>query len=217
MVSEHKTENITIRIADSRQILEFQRLLFSIYCIKLNWHHPASFPGGIFTDEYDDVSVFLTVYNKEKLISGVRLVPFSEKGFPHERIFLPIFSNVENTGIDSEIKNILKNADLGKIMEVTRFIGDTSVRRTHTYDLMKAMYWFGLLNGIKTYLMVVDMQTFLFCRKLGFSIIPIGIPIFCEGSWTFPAVMTVADMIPSDDKVRPYFLDRSNLVGEWQK
>jgi hypothetical protein len=37
--------------------------------------------------------------------------------------------------------------------------------------------------------MVVDMDFFQLCFKLGIPIDPIGVPLLCEGSWTIPAVI----------------------------
>ena len=65
--------------------------------------------------------------------------------------------------------------------------------------------------------MAVDMNAFLLCRKLKFPIVPVGVPIFCEGSWTIPAVMLVSEMISSlENDKREYILDTANLAGKWQ-
>ncbi|OGI69252.1 hypothetical protein A3A09_00375 [Candidatus Nomurabacteria bacterium RIFCSPLOWO2_01_FULL_42_20] len=208
--------DVIIRIAKGGEIQDFKKFLFKTYCLDLGWHDPAKFPKGIFTDEYDEVSVFLVVYSGHQLISGVRLVADSEKGFPHEHVSMVSFTNMGNANIDPKIRNAVKTADRSKIMEITRCIAETKARRVYMNDLMKAMYWFGVSNSIEIYFMVADVKTFLLCHKLGFPVMPVGIPFFCEGSWTIPAIMLVADMIPKND-IRQYFLDKSNLVGKWGK
>jgi len=210
-------KKITIRIANSPQIREFQKLLFRIYCQHLKWHDPSKFPNEIFTDEYDHLSTFLTVYSGQRLIAGVRLVPDSEKGFPHEKMSGGSLSLIESSLIDERIKDAVKNVGRHKIMEATRFIGEPMIKGLHTYDLMKAVYWFGIYNEKKVYFMVIDMNTFLLLRKLCFPVVPIGIPVFCEGSWTIPAVILISDIISNlESSVRSYILDTGNLAGKWQ-
>jgi N-acyl-L-homoserine lactone synthetase len=193
--------NLLMKIGDSTEIHEFQKLLFNVYCLKLGWHSPEKFPDGIFTDEYDSRSTFLTVYHGDTLSSGVRLVADGVGGFPHEKI----------SGITLPYKT--KSVDRLKTMEITRFIGNPAVKRIHTYDLMKALYWFGLSHGIELYFMVVDMSAFLLCHKLKFPIVPIATPLFCEGSWTIPALLTIEDMPKLlTGSGRENFLDSTNVA-----
>jgi N-acyl-L-homoserine lactone synthetase len=208
--------NITIRVANSRQIREFQKLLFRIYCLELSWHSKDDFPDGIFTDEYDAVSVFLVVYENKKLVAGVRVVYDSKRGFPHEKVSRMTLPYLEDIRMSRKARNIVFNAGRSKILEVTRFIGQHKLKRVYTYDLMKALYYFAIKNGIKVYFMVVDMTMFVFCHKLGFNLIPTGTPFFCEGSWVIPAIMIVEDMVSSRKKHSVYFLDDSNMLGKWR-
>ena len=207
---------VTLRIArDPHSIVEFQRLLFHTYCIKMKWHDPERFPDGIFRDEYDPSSVFLTIHEESRLVGGTRLVYDSERGFPHEELSRVSLPEPPHPGVPEKMRECLRQSGRTRIMEVTRFIAEPSARRIHTYDLMKAIYWYGINHGIGAYFMVVDMQTFLLCHKLGFSLVPIGIPLFCEGSWTIPATMIVEDMANLKTEVREYFLSTDNLEGSW--
>ena len=206
---------VTICVASGQQITDFQKMLYQIYCIELRWFDRVQFPEGIFTDAYDPVSVFLTVYAHGELISGVRLVYDSDKGYPHEYVSHVPIPDINHPIIATRISDIVYNAGRSRIMEITRFIGKKSIPRIHTYDLMKAMYWFSVKNSIQVLFMAVDLHTFLQCYKLGFQIIPVGIPFFCEGSWVIPAVQLVEHMVPEEPAIREYFLDQTALVGEW--
>lgn len=209
-------KNVVLRIADSQQILEFQKLLFRIYCLELEWHPKENFSNGVFTDEYDDVSVFLTIHDDEKLLGGVRVVFDSEKKFPHEDVSMLSLPDIDNNRVNLKIRNILKEAGRDRIAEVTRFISEKTSKRIYTYDLMKALYWFGIRNNILVYFMVVDLKMFISCYRLGFILEPVGVTFFCEGSWVIPSVMVVKDMILLPENERAYFLSKANVVGEWK-
>lgn len=209
-------KKVILRIADSQQILEFKKLLFRIYCLELEWYPRENFPNGIFTDEYDDVSVFLTIHDDEKLLGGVRVVFDSDKKFPHEAASMLSLPSIDNNQVDLKIRNALKEAGRHRIAEVTRFISEKTSRRIYTYDLMKALYWFGLKNNICLYFMVVDLKMFISCYRLGFTLNPVGVPFFCEGSWVIPSVMVVKDMILLPENERAYFLSKANVVGNWK-
>ncbi len=207
--------DITIRIANNDEIKEFQRLLFRIYCEELKWHPLNAFPDGIFTDEYDDEATFLTVYKNDRLISGVRVVRDTKNGFPHEKISFISLPHLKNPAVDLKIKSLLADAGRSKILEVTRFIGEPTVRRIHMYDLLKALYWFGITHNIEFYFMVIDLTTFLLARKLGFEIQPIGTSFLCEGSWCMPAIIVVKEISPGKIEARDYFFNKNNLIGNW--
>jgi hypothetical protein len=208
--------NLTFKIANSQEILEFQRLLFHVYCLTLKWHEPEKFPDKIFVDEYDHNSIFLTVYYGEKLISGIRLVKDSVQGFPHEKTSHITLPSIQNEAVDEKIRILLQQTNRSKIMEMTRFISVAGNNRISTYDILKAAYWFAILNGIEIFFMLVDMDLFLLSWKLKINLIPIGIPVFCEGSWSIPTV-TIVKNIPLSfpDHVKDYFLNKSQLHGMW--
>src|SRR3990170_1040008 len=96
-------KNIMIEIANGGKIQDFKKFLFKTYCLDLRWHDPVKFPKGIFTDEYDPASVFLVVYLGQQLISGVRLVADSKKGFPHELICGISLPNIFNVAVEERI------------------------------------------------------------------------------------------------------------------
>ncbi len=208
--------DITICIASGHQVLDFKKFLYRVYCLDLHWHDAKEFPDGIFIDPYDTAAFFLNVYANDQLISGVRLVHDSALGYPHEYVSHVSIPNIAHPVIDQSIIDAVAKAGRAKTMEITRFIGDKSAGRIHTYDLMKAMYWFCQHNGVEILFMTVDLHTFLQCEKLGFKLIPVGIPFFCEGSWVIPAVQIVCDMVPATVGIREYFLDTSALVGNWR-
>ncbi|GEM_PF-4254930 len=197
---------VTLKLARTdEEIRNFQRFLFQVYCVDLKWHDKSKFPDGIFTDEYDSRSTFLLVCEGEEIVAGVRLVQNSESGFPHEH----------------EIGVALQISGRERTREITRLISKRNKRRVFTIDIVKCLYGYGIHNQIETYLMMIDMNLFLLCRKLHVPLVPIGIPKYCEGSWAIPAMMTLrdlrADLEIKNPEVWTYISDISNLGGSWKE
>lgn len=215
------SDTILLKVATTREERRaFQQLLFQIYCQELGWHDPAKFPDSAFTDEYDSESIFLTVISQNDIIAGLRLVPDTRLGFPHEKEFnisLPFVAD----GVRESVQRKLLQAGRTRIREITRLIGRPTGKRVLAIDLMKCLYWYGRHNSISIYFMAVDMNLFLLCHKLSIPLCPVGVPRYCEGSWTIPAVMILEEVQASleqrNQKAWSYIADPSNLVGAWSE
>jgi len=214
------SKEVTLKIAKQKEEkAEFGRLVFNQYCLSLNWYDKKQFPAGIFTDEYDTKGDIVAIYSEKEMIAGMRLVRDSELGFPHEKEILLKSLNLNNEMINPAMKKLLETPRKN-ISEITRFVGKDKRKRILTLDMLKGIYWYAVLNSVDVYFMLVDMQLFLLCQRLNIPIDPIGIPIYCEGSWTIPTIISMDKLReknhPVDEKIWSYVTDRSNIIGEWE-
>lgn len=214
-------DDIILKIANSnKEIIDFQKFLFDIYCVQLNWHDKNKFPDEIFVDKYDQYSVFLVVYSGDKIVAGLRLVDDSTIGFPHESIIGNKLPELNQT-IDENIRKKVLQTGRSGIREITRLVSRKKGRRILSFDLMKCLHWYGLYNQIDIYFMVIDIQFFLLCHKINIPLVPVGIPTYCEGSWTLPSIMILDDIRQNlkqkDPKVWRYLSNKNNLIGNWNQ
>lgn len=101
------------KVSTEEELNQARQLAWEIYAVKKRYIDPNFFQSRMFTDEFDEHSIYFLALNRGKLIGTVRLVLNSEKGFPIERVYRLI-----PTGID-------KN----KIAEISRLITIDEVPR----------------------------------------------------------------------------------------
>jgi N-acyl amino acid synthase of PEP-CTERM/exosortase system len=63
---------------------ETYRLRYEIYVKEFGFENPEDHPGGIETDEYEPYSIHFAALKNDEVIGTIRLVLYSEKGFPIE-------------------------------------------------------------------------------------------------------------------------------------
>lgn len=209
---------ITLSIASSPSAENgFKRLAFEEYGAR-KWIEPHEYPDGLLTDVFDPESDALTILSNGEIVAGTRVVRHSELGFPHERELKLEYLRPEIMP-DPEAYYTLINTPRTHWAEVTRVVGKRSARKL-TLDIIKCLYWYAQGRNISVYLMVIDLGFFTLCTEHnGIPIIPIGIPVYCEGSWTIPAITEplkwpelIREENPSGWK---YISDESNLDHTW--
>lgn len=181
-----QTETVLSIATADQTVNDFRRLVFDQYSLR-NWLDPKEHPGGIVVDEFDSNADILVVRSGTEVVAGMRIVKDTGKGFPHEDL-LDLRQFTKNGYYENNILRKLANTDRDNMAEITKLVGKKR-QRFLTFDLAKCIYWYAKQHEIELYLMVVDMEFFLLCDKLGIPITPIGTPVLCEGSWTIPAVI----------------------------
>ncbi len=212
-----RTKKTIIKFSkDKQEILLFKKLLFQVYCLDLKWHDPKDFPEKIFTDKYDSLSDFILIYHNDKLIGGMRIVKQSRYDFPHEKILntkLPLLPYY----VDKKIQRKMSNIERYEIAEITRVFSISGGKFFVGRDFAKSLYWYGVCNSIKVYYMVIDLNLFLLSHRFSVPIIPIGVPVFCEGSWTIPSLLFTSDiknnLLKFNLSFWYYISDKSNILG----
>ncbi len=212
-------KKITIAPAKTKKEIEdFQRFLFRVYCLELGWREARDFPGGLMADEYDRRASFIAIRSGAEIIGGMRIVKDSELGFPHEK---ELGLRLDKLGAEADrgAREKIRAAGRSGLREITRFAGKKTGRRVLTVDLAKGWYWYCVRNAVSVCFMAVDMRLFLMCEKLFIPLKPVGVPKWCEGSWVVPSVLVLDDMMASlkknNPEARKYILDKSNLAGDW--
>jgi hypothetical protein len=117
------------------------------------------------------------------------------------------------------VRRKLAKTSRGQMAEITKLVGKKR-QRFLTYDLAKLIYWYAKQHDVDIYLMVVDVEFFLLCDKLGIPITPIGVPVQCEGSWTIPAVIDPDQFEVVIPEKSPgywaYISGKENLDSTWK-
>lgn len=177
---------ITPSIArESEALHEFRKLVFEQYALR-GWLDMTQYPDGVVTDEFDDVSDALVIRSEHEIVAGMRIVRDMGNGFPHEDE-LQIRNLAGNTPHAIEALSLLGRTPRDRMAEITKVVGKKK-QRMLTFDIIKCLYWYAMSNSIDLYVMVIDMNFFILCDTLGIPISPIGTPVYCEGSWTIPAI-----------------------------
>lgn len=213
------SSGMTLSVAkDENTANVFRRLVFEQYRMR-DWLDPEQHPDGIVVDKFDATADILIVQSGEEVVAGMRIVKDTGSGFPHEKL-LGLEQFPQNGYYEKEILRKLANTSRNDMAEITKLVGKKR-QRFLTFDLAKCIYWYAKHNGIELYLMVVDMDFFQLCYKLGIPIDPVGVPILCEGSWTIPAVIDPTQfetMIPlKNQNAWNYIALPDNLSGVWGK
>lgn len=207
---------LSIATKNERAVTDFRRLVFDQYRMR-DWLDPNEHSDGIVVDRFDERSEILVVQSGEEVIAGMRIVRDNGDGFPHEEL-LGLDQFTSQGYYENEILRKLANTPREQMAEITKLVGKKR-QRFLTFDLAKCIYWYAKQNDIELYLMVVDMEFFLLCDKLGIPINPIGAPVHCEGSWTIPAVIAPVrfeTMIPQkNQRAWDYIILPNNLDETW--
>jgi N-acyl amino acid synthase of PEP-CTERM/exosortase system len=93
------------------------RLRYKVYCEEWGFENPADHPGGLETDEFDQYSVHLGAFCRERgnLIGTIRLILNSPLGFPIE----------QHCTLTSDLSNIGRH----KIAEISRLAVSKEFRK----------------------------------------------------------------------------------------
>ena len=208
---------ITLSIAREEGALnEFRRLVFDQYA-KRGWLDMSQYPDGIVTDSFDATSDALIIRSEEEIVAGMRIVRDGGNGFPHE-VELQLDRAFTDPMGNGDVLRLLTHTPRECMAEITKVVGKPR-QRMLTFDIIKCLYWYAQSNNIDLYVMVVDMNFFILCDTLGIPISPIGTPVYCEGSWTIPAI-TVPQRYETEIKKKSpqgwsYIATPDNLDSTW--
>lgn len=204
--------------ADSDMVGKFQDLVCAEYG-KRGWLKDQTPTRTSVCDKFDAQSNCLIVRSESDIIAGMRIVRHSDFGFPHESE-IGLNQTLSLQQIPDAIRKLIAETPQSNIAEITRVVGKKTTRRMLTLDIVKCLYWFSKNSNIVFYVMVIDVEFFTLCTTIGVPIVPIGIPIECEGSWTIPAITIPKNYEASISKVSPggwsYIQNPSNLDDTWE-
>ena len=215
-----ESDKISIRVAKTKEkIEEFQKFLFQIYCVELQWRDKNDFSDGLMSDKYDGNSSFITVHFGPEIIGGMRMVRNSVMGFPHEKETGVQLKNLRDA-VNADTREKMLKINNNNLREITRFAGKKTSKRVLMFDLAKGWYWYCFRNEVEACFMAVDMNLFLLCEKLSIPLKPVGVPKYCEGSWTIPSILIMEDMMASlkekNTGLWKYIMDGFNIFGDWK-
>lgn len=73
-------------VSDEKELTEIYRLRYKIYCLEWGFEKPENYANGILTDIYDDHALHFAVKDhSNKIVGAIRLILYSEQGFPIEK------------------------------------------------------------------------------------------------------------------------------------
>lgn len=207
---------LSIANKNTQVVLEYRDMVLEQYKQR-NWLDTDHQLEGVVFDKFDNVSDLLVVQSGDEIVAGMRIVRDSSIGFPHESL-LGLDQFTPDGYYEDPIRRKLANTPRDQMGEITKLAGKKR-KRFLTYDLAKLIYWYAKQNSIEIYLMVVDLEFFVLCDKLGIPITPIGVPVQCEGSWTIPAVIDPDQFEVSIPEKSPnhwaYISHKENLDATW--
>ncbi|MCF7815856.1 MAG: hypothetical protein K9M10_03775 [Candidatus Pacebacteria bacterium] len=184
--SSTSSKKVTLSIArEGESLLDFRKLVYEQYA-KRGWLDMSQYPNGIVTDEFDTTSDALVIRSNEEIVAGMRIVRDGGNGFPHEEE-LQITKLITEAAQGSDALKLLARTPRSRMAEITKVVGKKR-QRMLTFDIIKCLYWYAKTSGVDLYVMVIDMDFFVLCDTLGIPISPVGTPVYCEGSWTIPAI-----------------------------
>ncbi len=186
-------QGVMLSVAQGGVATDFRRLVFEQYHER-EWLNPADYPDGVVVDEFDAGSEIIVIQSADEIVAGMRIVRDVGMGFPHEHE-LKLNQLDLNNNCPHDVLDHLTHTPRGKMAEITKVVGKRK-QRMLTLDIVKGLYWYALRNDIDVYVVVIDMEFFLLCNRLGVPIDPIGTPVYCEGSWTIPAI-TIPSRYPN--------------------
>jgi hypothetical protein len=209
--------DITLSIAREGVMLnEFRKLVYEQYATR-GWLDMSQYPDGMVTDEFDADSDALVIRTNEEIVAGMRIVRDTGNGFPHEEE-LRLEKRIAEADCDGVALSLLAKTPRNKMAEITKVAGKKR-RRMLTFDIIKCLYWYAKSSGIDLYVMVIDMEFFILCDTLGIPISPIGTPVYCEGSWTIPAITQPAryecEIMKKSPQGWAYISLPDNLDASW--
>lgn len=205
-----------LSIADSTaEHKAFRRLVFAEYG-KRNWLNPAHYPDGMVLDEFDDDSHTITFNTEGEVLAGMRIVPDSNLGFPHEES-LGLAKVQTSKGLAHPYSHFIKETPRSKMAEITRVVSRVG-HKALFFNITKSLWWYSYYRDIEVFVMVIDADFCKLGKLIGMPIYPIGEPVFCEGSETIPAI-TLPKLYPKLlNHPRwgwSYAADQANLDSSW--
>lgn len=167
----HKTffydEGYCIRlINDEKEQLECYRLRHLVFCETLRWL-PTNL-SGLEIDHFDNWATLLGIFSSRgNLVGSMRLLPANR----------PFMLETDFAGLISAEHRIHKEDNTA---EVSRFMVAPSWKGRglsilHTLLLMKGLYQWSLVNGIKNIYAVIEKRFWRMLFLIGFSWRPIGL------------------------------------------
>ncbi len=163
---------------DEKELKELYKLRYHVYCKEYHYIDLKDTHEGLEYDDWDVNSVhFIIRDQKNEIAATVRLVKYSELGFPIEKNF--------KYSIDTS------KLDKNKIIEISRLIVTREYRRQHLlFLLIKGIYLFVKQNKLENVFCVVDERLYNLLIKIGIPIIKIGPPAMYQG-YTYPCLLNV--------------------------
>ena len=214
-----RSRNVVLSVAhDGDVATQFRRLVFDQYRER-EWLDPSEYPDEIVVDKYDAWSDILVIQTGGEILAGMRIVRDGGTGFPHEDEMGINEPTLKSCGSKMVMEKLLETPR-HKMAEITKVVGKRK-QRTLTFDILKCLYWYATRNEVGLYVMVIDLEFFLLCTGFGVPIHPIGTPVYCEGSWTIPAVTAASEWPEAIAQKKPsawqYIATEDNLDGSWMK
>ena len=119
-------------ISDEKELKEIYRLRYKIYCLELGFEKPENYENGILKDIYDDSAVnFAAKDYSNKIVGAIRLILYSDLGFPIEKYCDLDFNQDEiPRGKIAEISRLAIHRDFRKRAEDKYIYGPDEERRS---------------------------------------------------------------------------------------
>lgn len=211
-------EGMTVRpVCGDSELEKVYRLRYKVYCDEWGFERPEDHPGELETDEFDKYSMhFVAIDSKDAIIGTIRIIRYSEKGFPLEKHCkinkLPAEINRKSMG---EISRLAVSKEYRKRVE-DRFIyegiddypdlpkvnHEKRRRQEIVLGLYKCLYVESRKLGITHWYAVMAKGLFLLLKRVGILFEAIGPEINYHGSRT-PYIGSIKDIESMVAQVNP--------------
>ncbi len=203
------------RVETESELEEVFRLRFQVYCNESGFESPEDHPDGLERDEYDAHSThFIAINPAGKIVGSVRLIRYSELGFPIEKYCNP---SIDTSRLPKD-----------KVVEISRLAISKAYRRRDldglygTYGgdgkgsglkrrddrpnmilgLFKALYreskWLGIVN----WYVAMEKSLYLLLRRYGFDFYAAGVEVEYHGRRK-PYISRIGNLESTIAKERP--------------
>jgi N-acyl amino acid synthase of PEP-CTERM/exosortase system len=171
---------------------EIYKLRYKVYVEEWGFENGADHPGEIEKDEYDEHSVHFVVKRKgeDRIIGTIRMINYSEKGFPiekHCRIDADLsaydkirFGEISRLAVSKDYRKRATDSVYfdGKVVEDsavdTMFSGARKMSNDIVLGLYKCIYQESLERGNQCILAVMAKGLYMLLKRVGILFEPIG-------------------------------------------
>jgi len=184
------------RVETESELEEVFRLRYQVYCVECDYESPDDHPGGLETDEYDAHSIhFIAIDSAKNIVGSVRLIKFSELGFPIEkycslsmdtsRLPKDKILEISRLAISKDYRRRGADGLYGTYKGDIKNNGNGFKRRDHRPNiilgLFKAMYreskWLGIVN----WYVAMEKSLYILLRRYGFDFYAVGAEVEYHG------------------------------------
>ncbi len=219
------------RVKNEEELQEVYRLRYQVYCTECGFEDPKNHPNGIEKDDFDEFSThFIAIDRAGDIIGTVRLVNFSELGFPVEK-FCNIdidITRIPKDGI-GEISRLaisktyrrragdgVYGASSGKLglSKAGKVMVDRRRKRPAiVLGLLKALYRESKWMGIVNWYAAMEKPLHILLKRYGFVFNPIGKEVHYHGYRT-PYIARIGAIESEIAKKRPELFQ---LFTDWNR